>query len=46
VSLWARTRPAPLGDTVLVHGVAGGVGLTTAQLALDRGATVMGTAAS
>ena len=34
-----------LGDTVLVHGVAGGVGLTTAQLAMDRGATVIGTAA-
>lgn len=32
------------GDTVLVHGVAGGVGLTLAQLALDRGATVIGTA--
>lgn len=34
-----------LGDTVLVHGVSGGVGLTTAQLAVDRGATVIGTAA-
>ncbi len=34
-----------LGDTVLVHGVAGGVGLTLAQLAVDRGATVVGTAA-
>jgi NADPH2:quinone reductase len=32
-------------DTVLVHGVAGAVGLSTAQLALDRGATVVGTAA-
>jgi NADPH:quinone reductase-like Zn-dependent oxidoreductase len=32
-------------DTVLVHGVAGGVGLMTAQLALARGATVVGTAA-
>ena len=32
-------------DTVLVHGVAGGVGLMTAQLALVRGATVVGTAA-
>lgn len=32
------------GDTVLVHGVAGGVGLTLAQLAVDRGATVIGTA--
>lgn len=35
-----------LGDTVLVHGVAGGVGLPTAQLALDRGASVIGTAAT
>ncbi len=32
------------GDTVLVHGAAGGVGLMTAQLALLRGATVVGTA--
>jgi len=35
-----------LGDTVLVHGVSGGVGLTTAQLAGERGATVIGTAAA
>ncbi|WP_295657310.1 NADP-dependent oxidoreductase [uncultured Nocardioides sp.] len=33
------------GDTVLVHGVAGGVGLSTAQLAIARGAAVVGTAA-
>jgi len=33
------------GDTVLVHGVSGGVGLTAAQLAIGRGATVIGTAA-
>jgi len=33
------------GDTVLVHGVAGSVGLAAAQLALGRGATVIGTAA-
>jgi NADPH:quinone reductase-like Zn-dependent oxidoreductase len=33
------------GDTVLVHGVSGGVGLAAAQLALDRGARVVGTAA-
>jgi NADPH:quinone reductase len=32
------------GDTVLVHGAAGGVGLMTTQLALLRGATVVGTA--
>ena len=35
-----------LGDMVLVHGVSGGVGLTTAQLAIDRGAKVIGTAAA
>ena len=32
------------GDTVLVHGVSGGVGLTAAQIAVDEGATVVGTA--
>jgi NADPH:quinone reductase-like Zn-dependent oxidoreductase len=32
------------GDTVLVHGASGGVGLTTAQLARARGAQVVGTA--
>jgi NADPH:quinone reductase len=32
------------GDTVLVHGAAGGVGLIAIQLATDRGATVVGTA--
>jgi len=32
------------GDTVLIHAVSGGVGLTAAQLAVDRGATVVGTA--
>ncbi len=32
------------GETVLVHGVGGGVGLAALQLALDRGATVIGTA--
>ena len=34
------------GDTVLVHGVAGGVGRMTAQLAVGRGATVIGTASA
>jgi len=34
------------GDVVLVHGVSGGVGLSAAQLALARGATVVGTAAA
>lgn len=33
------------GDVVLVHGVAGGVGLAAARLALGRGASVVGTAA-
>ena len=32
------------GDTVLVHGAAGGVGLTLVQLARARGARVIGTA--
>ena len=32
------------GDTVLVHGAAGGVGLMAIQLATARGATVVGTA--
>lgn len=32
------------GDTLLVHGVSGGVGLAVAQLAAMRGARVLGTA--
>lgn len=32
------------GDTLLVHGASGGVGSTVAQLALARGARVVGTA--
>lgn len=32
------------GDTVLIHGVSGGVGLMAAQLAILRGARVIGTA--
>lgn len=32
------------GDTVLVHGAAGGVGTVAVQLAVARGATVIGTA--
>ncbi|MER6188109.1 NADP-dependent oxidoreductase [Streptomyces sp. NPDC001652] len=32
------------GDSVLIHGAAGGVGLMAVQLAVARGATVLGTA--
>ncbi|WP_284434826.1 NADP-dependent oxidoreductase [Streptomyces sp. TUS-ST3] len=32
------------GDSVLIHGAAGGVGLMAVQLAVTRGATVLGTA--
>jgi NADPH:quinone reductase len=32
------------GDTVLIHGAAGGVGLLAVQLAIGRGATVIATA--
>ena len=32
------------GDTVVIHGAAGGVGLMVVQLALDAGARVIGTA--
>lgn len=34
------------GQTVLIHAVAGGVGLVTAQLARSRGAEVIGTASA
>jgi NADPH:quinone reductase-like Zn-dependent oxidoreductase len=34
------------GDTVLIHGAAGGVGLLTVQVAARRGATVIGTAST
>src|SRR6202034_2576237 len=33
-----------VGDTVLIHGAAGGVGVMAVQLAVERGATVVGTA--
>jgi NADPH:quinone reductase-like Zn-dependent oxidoreductase len=39
----AVAKPAP-GDTLLVHGAAGGVGLMVVQLALVQGARVVGTA--
>lgn len=32
------------GESMLIHGVGGGVGLAALQFALDRGATVIGTA--
>jgi NADPH2:quinone reductase len=41
----AVTRVGP-GDTVLIHGVSGGVGLTAAQIAIARGAHVIGTAST
>ena len=34
------------GDRVLIHGASGGVGLTAAQLAIARGAEVIGTASA
>jgi len=34
------------GDTVLIHGAGGGVGLLAVQLAVARGATVIGTASA
>jgi NADPH:quinone reductase len=33
-----------VGDTVLIHGAAGGVGVMAVQLAVERGATVVATA--
>lgn len=39
----AATNVGP-GDTVLMHGAAGGVGVMAVQLAVGRGATVIGTA--
>lgn len=49
VSLTAHTMVVRLGslrpgESILIHGVGGGVGLAALQLALDRGATVIGTA--
>lgn len=39
-----ETAGVQAGDTVLLHGAAGGVGLFAVQLAVARGATVVGTA--
>lgn len=41
--LVASTYPVQPGDTVLVHAAAGGVGQLLVQLAVARGATVIGT---
>lgn len=43
VHLVTATGVGP-GDTVLVHGASGGVGLMAVQIALSRGARVVGTA--
>ncbi|MFC9996956.1 NADP-dependent oxidoreductase [Nocardia sp. NPDC127526] len=45
VHLVAATKVGP-GDTVLVHSAAGSVGSVAAQLAMARGARVIGTAAA
>lgn len=46
VTAWHTLAAADVrdGDTVLMHGAAGGVGLTAIQLAVRRGATVIATA--
>ncbi|RZU32204.1 NADPH2:quinone reductase [Blastococcus saxobsidens] len=41
--LAVSTYPVQRGDTVLVHAAAGGVGLLLTQLAVSRGARVIGT---
>ena len=44
-ALFQKARAQP-GETVLVHGASGGVGLATLQLARAHGMTVIGTAGS
>jgi NADPH2:quinone reductase len=44
-ALLQRARPAP-GETVLVHGASGAVGLAAVQFALAAGLAVVGTASS
>jgi NADPH:quinone reductase-like Zn-dependent oxidoreductase len=46
VTAWHALAAAGVsaGDTVLVHGASGGVGVMAVQLAVARGATVIGTA--
>ena len=44
-ALFHRAQAVP-GETVLVHGASGGVGLAAVQLAAARGVTVFGTAGS
>ena len=39
-----RTRHARAGDTVLIHGASGGVGVAATQFARAAGLTVIGTA--
>jgi NADPH2:quinone reductase len=41
-----RTYPVKAGDTILIHAVAGGVGLILAQWAKHLGATIIGTVSS
>lgn len=41
-----HTADVRVGDTVLIHGGAGGVGLMAVQLATDLGATVVATAST
>ncbi|MCA7970656.1 quinone oxidoreductase [Burkholderia sp. AU39826] len=44
--LLRRTYPVKAGDTILIHAVAGGVGLLVCQWAKALGATVIGTVGS